>query len=240
MKKGLSSVDWIISLGIFLIYVIVIFIIFKPSIAEEYPKEYLTSILRENLQKDAYWQTFEKTPVFIDSSVSGDFQIQILYPFSVEEENTLILDASGSQIPFDVITGSPTDTLALDLSLVQGKQIIYIIHSESAYSTTQPSFLLLSSDSYSIQYGVSEHTSGFSSEKLNSLPSYETLKQQWNYPMYKEFSITIKNAITDTELFIFGLTEIPEDKRIDALYLNDILLNDNGDITPLLIIFKAW
>src|SRR3989344_1622044 len=97
MKKGMSYIDWMISLGIFLIYLVVIFIVFKPGIAEEYPEGYLTDIVRENIQKDASWNII-KIPLFVDSSITGNWQLTLDYPFEIAQENTFIF----GDIPFAI------------------------------------------------------------------------------------------------------------------------------------------
>ena len=63
-KKGLSYVDWAISVGIFIVYAIILFFIFRPSLQQDYSQEYLGEIIKAGIEKDAYY-SMERVPLFI-------------------------------------------------------------------------------------------------------------------------------------------------------------------------------
>jgi len=79
MKKGLTHIDWAMSIGLFILYLVIIFILFKPGIKEEYTSDFLSSIVQQGITDDSYLK-IEKTPIFIEPNIlasSGDYHIQI-------------------------------------------------------------------------------------------------------------------------------------------------------------------
>ncbi|MEK6904300.1 MAG: hypothetical protein AABW87_01780, partial [Nanoarchaeota archaeon] len=65
-KKGDVHVDWAISMGIFLISVIALFVIFKPGIKPIYKETVLLDIVEDEFRKNVTW-TVKKLPVFIEN-----------------------------------------------------------------------------------------------------------------------------------------------------------------------------
>ena len=65
MKKGLTHIDWAMSIGLFIVYLIVLIILFRPAITtEDYSGDFLSSIVKQGLIDDSYI-TIEKIPIFI-------------------------------------------------------------------------------------------------------------------------------------------------------------------------------
>ena len=83
-KKGGGHVDWIISIGIFLIYLLSMFVLIKPGIIPTHDSDTLLDIIEENVREDFfvalsfdndptnddvggfYW-TLNKLPLFVNS-----------------------------------------------------------------------------------------------------------------------------------------------------------------------------
>ncbi|MEK6934827.1 MAG: hypothetical protein AABW46_03035 [Nanoarchaeota archaeon] len=64
-RKGSEHVDWMLSMGIFLIAIITIFLLLKPGVQKEYKEVVLLDILEERFTDDFYWHV-KRVPLFID------------------------------------------------------------------------------------------------------------------------------------------------------------------------------
>ena len=67
-KKGISYVDWAISLGIFLVFTLTIFVLFKPHVIEDYSTEYLISIAEQGIRENSSYE-INNYPLFVDPDV---------------------------------------------------------------------------------------------------------------------------------------------------------------------------
>jgi len=65
MKKGLSYIDWSISAGIFIIYIIVLFILLGPAFKQDYSPDYLGSLVREGIKENVSLE-IKRIPLFIE------------------------------------------------------------------------------------------------------------------------------------------------------------------------------
>ncbi len=82
-KRGVSQVDWAISLGIFLIYLVWFFIFVRPQfVVEESPAQLLENA-KENLLKQIEWEV-EKRPLFVFSNITREKGGLIVdFPYSI-------------------------------------------------------------------------------------------------------------------------------------------------------------
>lgn len=63
-KKGASHIDWAVSMGIFLIYVLSMFMLIQPGIQDFYNDDTLVDIFEEALNNDAYYE-ITRVPVYL-------------------------------------------------------------------------------------------------------------------------------------------------------------------------------
>ena len=63
-KKGFSYVDWVISLGTFLIAVVFIFILIRPKLEPMAEKESLMRVVEQGFLKDTEW-SIREVPIFV-------------------------------------------------------------------------------------------------------------------------------------------------------------------------------
>ncbi len=67
-KKGIGGdIDWIIAMGIFLIFMSLVFTLFKPGIRSSFDYKSLQGIVEENFLNDTKWEIY-KQPVFIEDT----------------------------------------------------------------------------------------------------------------------------------------------------------------------------
>jgi hypothetical protein len=70
MKKGVSQIDWIISLAIFLLYIVWFFVFITPQINSSYNVDSSLDFLKSFFYEEFKW-SLTKTPIFIESNYSG-------------------------------------------------------------------------------------------------------------------------------------------------------------------------
>ncbi len=70
MKKGVSQIDWIVSLTLFLLYIVWFFIFVSPQLSFNQNKDASIEFLKEEFY-DEFRTTIQKTPVFVESNYTG-------------------------------------------------------------------------------------------------------------------------------------------------------------------------
>jgi len=70
-KKGLgTAVDWIVAVGIFLVYFGLVFVFFKPGVQDVFDSDTLLTLVEDNFMNETEW-TMTKTPIFIEKVGEG-------------------------------------------------------------------------------------------------------------------------------------------------------------------------
>lgn len=65
MKKGASHVDWVISMGIFIIYIIALFIFLRPGASVEHKPQALLDLMEEEVKNEIV-VNLKETPLYVD------------------------------------------------------------------------------------------------------------------------------------------------------------------------------
>jgi len=85
-KRGMgSAVDWIIAVGIFVIYFGLVFVFFKPGVGSDFNADSLLSIVEENFMEKGSWE-LTKRIIFIEGA-NLDGQKKVVLSQSGEELN---------------------------------------------------------------------------------------------------------------------------------------------------------
>jgi len=69
-KRGVSHVDFVISLGIFLIYIMSLFLLVKPF-GGVFSNERVVDVVRDEFEEEVYW-IVKKVPLFVEGCSSED------------------------------------------------------------------------------------------------------------------------------------------------------------------------
>ena len=112
-KKGIHYVDWVISMGTFIIAVIAILIYIKPGVKPEYNKESLLNMVETNFLNETNW-VIRKIPLFIRNldqqySINQDAFVQLSYSngFSLDVDTPGNIIQDGSKLKCNI--GSCSD-----------------------------------------------------------------------------------------------------------------------------------
>jgi hypothetical protein len=256
MKKGLSYIDWSISAGLFIIYIIIIFVLLSPAFKQDYSQEYLGSIIKEGLEEVASLE-IERVPIFIKLDTTGTAQ-STNYKFDLENlprelENlndnqiTIYTNASSEIITKDLIYNKLSFNSTLeDLGITPNTgnastKIWLFISSEEVFNDAASSGTVININN---TFGVSEAIKGIYEPKFINFSSndYETAKQILKFPEQKNFAVEIYNG-TDLEKtpILYYMNEVPQEKdNVNILLWSNWLIHNNTQRTPVTILIKIW
>jgi hypothetical protein len=264
-KKGAAShVDWAISIGLFVVYVLLLFIFLRPGIQPVYSQSNLVKILETSFNSDGKY-TIEKTPIFIRPegnnfpSSPGEYQLFInkaSLPFTNFEEKNFSLQSTNS-IPliFEIkLKGSNQDTFRFN-STFQGNTNPYVFNllysteyrysNPSLVSDSNPLMYDVSNPSkpvinFTYEFGVKEFVEGFSKDKIATMPEYSLLKQNWKFPVDRDFSVIIADARNNIVIREINNVNLPTNVNVFANTYMDWMLESNLSMYPVRVTIKVW
>ncbi len=263
-KKGISYVDWVISLGIFLVFTLTIFVLFKPHVIDDYGTEYLISIAEQGIREEGYYG-IDNYPLFVKNE--GEFTINptvdwIVFSstrfvgFDESKMNVLSSDLSVAR-PFDLVS----DTLYFqsDISVVPGLEVygfnVLLSEEELGGVVEDHGYQLYycSDEDLNCVLGVVEKLKGFSEQKIydhlfscdddtgigccETIDEYDNFKELISYPNIKDLSVEVEGLSVTYEC---NYAQPLESDNVFVLNWNDNVLNNNGTKTPIKIEVKVW
>lgn len=201
-KKGLDYIDWSMSLGIFIIAVLALFIFLKPGVKPSYDGDNLLQIVESNFMKETA-SVVKETPLFVH-------HLNDLYGASVEALVTVKLNGDwrfegispASLQAFKVTLNSNDLTLDCTATGLCDNKNFTLFWSPKRTNPGEPtlSFDCTPSGTPAIcnaALGSTTSEEGLDTNFLNTLKTknYQQLKNDWDYPSTKEFAIFIDNAL---------------------------------------------
>ncbi len=221
-KKGATHVDWIISISMFIIFVLFLFILIQPSFTPVYDLSELANSVDSYLKKAGEWN-LDKTAIFLGDSSGqpqGVIYIKDQWPFdydvstpdkfaifdkNLNEINSRI-NINGNLLTADEVwfLGTPGNFYWLYYSFDAS-----FSHTTFANNDYQYVYDDLINNNIDYELGATESLIGFNIDKLNDLAiicqnDYETAKDMFGLPETKEFAIYYvydqANAIYDFEM----------------------------------------
>ncbi|MBI4154120.1 hypothetical protein HY501_02190 [Candidatus Woesearchaeota archaeon] len=220
-KEGASHADWAISLGIFLVYTLVLFLVVQPGTEPVFKEENLLQIVRVHFENATNYR-LERTLLIINVSTSptdtpaGVFRLTA--PFTGEFEEDFLInrrdlgDAPAGEREFDMVFNPTSVTIDLGDPLLspasatpaQNYSEYEVYHAAVSFPTpADPGAgeIILPDEMYT--FGPTEVLDGINKNVIsNTNPiivnfpcadqaEYDALKAAWGYPASKEFSIYV-------------------------------------------------
>ncbi len=245
-KKGLHVIDWTISMGIFLVAIVSIFIFLKPGSQPKYEGSTLISIVENNFLKETSWQ-IKKTPIFIkrlendpSSGISGIAIVEI-NPNHDPNTNWKIQTITPQPPNFRFNILSTKIEIECNPGVCQAfpNPLVLIYKPDSNNRNKYPEISLDCSPTNQ-QYcnaflGSTETLNGISQIKLNDLiaKDYSQVKTQWSFPSEREFRIFINNI----ELFNNTSQSLG---NVFAKEIKIYTLDSLGNLMPITINIQVW
>lgn len=242
-KKGISYVDWVISMGTFVIAVIAILIYLKPGVRPDYNKESLLNIVETNFFNETQW-TVRKIPLFIRKlqAPTATQYVGIDLSFSSSKFQLTAQPVTGgigsASFVSDKVECTNSPCINKTILLVFSPKPNNILTKDfpnaeiGCIPNNDPGFC-------EAELGSSEIIEGLNNARLTSITSnltndYESLKISWKYPLSREFAVYTDNV---------RITASPEPPPNANVFVKEIKywkLDNNGVRTPTTVNIRAW
>ena len=257
MKKGLMYIDWSISVAIFIVYLIGLFIYIAPALNQDYSEDYLKTLAKTGFQENTT-NTLYKYPIFIKHHDAGiDYQFSMDAPSNINlnELKTAIYDEDLTQIEAQIEDNTPNpDKVTVHIPNIDAEvtKTIYMIISEEIYESIPYVGGEDPINEYEYAFGVPEVLTGLSQTKFNELKalSYEEIKEVLKYPAERNIAIDVICEVDTLELDCLE-GEIANDLSIqpDITTQNNTVyatqwstweINKNSNLLPITIRILTW
>jgi len=204
-KKGIGYVDWIISMGLFIVVVSMTFIFLKPGVTAEFESKDLLEIVESNFLEEYTWSS-----ISIPIAVHNLNQAGIVSKIEITENNgnqwgvksyhskhTTFTVTTNTQTNKATITCNPEGGSCNTIPSSTAEQGIYLVYLKKAGAT---------SDTFNLNYncnpspptpqdcnftvGSKEMFTGWNKGDIDGLNNpYQTKKAEWSFPESRDFSI---------------------------------------------------
>jgi len=245
-KKGLSYIDWSISLGIFVIFILLLFIMVIPSLDRGLDEDYLISLAETGFRGTAYHEII-KMPLFVSAASNMEVigvdlpdypDVNEYQDFVVLSDEFQVLDTvhSGSNIGF-----SPDGPLS-------GVNTFYVLYLEDNYVDSSVGLPQYNCEEETpCTFGIHEKIEGLSEANLDDLvgnctlafEDYVAFKDKLKYPENREISLEVKDS-GGTSRYSCTYREPDASNQVYALSWRDKLLKLDGTGETLTIILRTW
>ena len=252
MAAGASHVDWAISMGLFVVYILSLFIFLRPGIEEISDRTVLLDILEDGFHGYINHK-IDKTPIFINTSKgSGKYALEIKFkgeiPFNGDDEDFTMVDKDDDNLPFELSKNNKKINFNATILGNNFKNLFWLIYIENAsFNNVKPlgEFTQVNdTGDFNYRLGVTESIIGIDEEKLDSLENVEDLKEVFNYPEANGFLINIVDSgkINYTKEEIIKSYQAGEinDENVFVKESRDFILYKNGTRKKIIINFRAW
>ncbi|MEK6940971.1 MAG: hypothetical protein AABW49_03670 [Nanoarchaeota archaeon] len=251
--RGAVHVDWILSMGIFLIVVFGILIFFKPGILPAFSSGYLIGLITDNVDErilhgvgkvpisfvtDVDISTVKLIfpsvfPFCSDAAIPGDhFKLGMTSPSSRDSVDFSLGSVQSCNTPVELV---------IDSVVPSSINTFKLFYSESSYGghgapLCDPCMVISSFD-----VGVAEWSFGWSRDKLDDLFSrldndYSAVKEEFKLPLTRNFRICA-NDLSDCH----PNNNPPNDVDIVASTISGIDMNIDGEVEGRIdLIIQAW
>ena len=231
MKKGATHVDWVISMGIFIVFLLIVLIFLKPGVEPIEKEDTLLDILNigfDNMTK----YNIEKTPLIIipiNVENNGLYQIKLIgnFPFIGQDKNFALINKENLFLPFKIRPSlDQRDQIIFNATVQRNREdVFFILYSndvdyrnflssnEILIDNEDEVQLLYDEDdiennNISLQLGIGEKLRGLSAEKLEEVKdrcaseqNYNELKEEIGFPLGRNF---ILYTVNDTSVQYSG------------------------------------
>ncbi|MBT6995061.1 hypothetical protein HN865_02770 [Candidatus Woesearchaeota archaeon] len=246
-KRGLSHIDWVISFGVFVIFLLLLFIWFGPSLTTEYSEEYLGGIASKGFKDASYHEVF-RYPVFSEPIIGAT---NVAFRFILPEafigqdiERFSMVDIAGNNIDKRGIDGSNYFVFRDDF-FVPGVVNEYSLFYSEFFDVpaVSPGWAIGHETKSNTTLGVNERLYGFSERRFNDLVllDYDDFKKELKYPKTRNVGVYVYDSVDfSTLLYNYNVSEPTENDNVYVVSWSDVLINEDGSIDQITVLVKTW
>jgi len=246
MNKRGSHADWAISMGIFLIYLLVLFIIIRPGIEPIHNENTLLDIAESKFNKDVKW-VVKMTPLIVEKCLAvGSSETKI--SVDDEEKSWTITNLIPDKVHKDVQYCVPSGVLTCGGLKVcpEVRDVVfdmyYVPKTERDLDVNPKLKVECSAEAEYCKatLGSSEDFEGIRYVWLSKLiaegkdeKGYDVIKERWTFPESRDFSIYI-----DGDQILGGKPY--ENANIYVREWEDWYVYDDGERKPVKVSINIW
>lgn len=263
-KKAVTQVDWAVSMGIFLIYVLSMFVMIQPGIQPINKKETMGGIAEKQLQLDIYYN-ITRIPLFITMN----------NPMSSNDKTFQI-----KNLPLGEITRVDLNITYIDRTSLLETQAQYRIRGESqgnikimipytppAVPTTYNFFAYYGPGKYrevdftgantpyneqnmDVHFGAPEMLEGIDPAALAAIKcankaEYDILKDKWGFPTGKDFAIYYVPSAKlpydlNSKVDVCNIAAPYDQSNVYVKEWSDWILKPDGTRIPVIFNLRVW
>lgn len=200
-KRGLDYIDWALSMGLFLIIVVALFVFLKPGAEPAFSGDNLLDIVETNLLKDA-GSVIKETPLFVKKLNNKDAtNNNALLKIKLNSDWIFKKVDSTAVFGFLPIT-VPTRNLVFDCSIGSCNGNFVLVWVPSNPLPSQPDLTINCPSPTNLAVcdallGSTVTLEGVDSDLIDSLKNktYAQVRDDWHFPKEKDFSIRVNNTL---------------------------------------------
>lgn len=260
-KKGLAYVDWIISLSLFIVTVLMIFAFLRPGVEPTFESKDLINIVERNFLGENSWEVVS-IPVAIQNIENNSYSV-ILEHTGLSEWNFIGYTSTQNLDNLHIIATNTSSEISITCKagyynckteISPGGQStpgIYVISIEKDW--VGPNKVFEMEDRCSLQgppdscvyvLGSKEIFIGLSEKRIYDLvtgsATYADKKEDWNFPDSREFSIYL-DYMNGTLIKVTSPEFEPSDqKNVFVKVISMSILKSNGERIPARINIRIW
>ena len=234
--------DWAISMGLFIIYILSLIIFLRPGLEEVADRTILLDILEDGF-KNCTKHEFEKTPIIVNTSqISDKYALEInfvpKFPFDGEETGFTMMDKNLVQIPFKL----NNKKINFNATIIGNdfKNLFWLVYKkDSGFNNIPPEgnpININSDPNFHYVLGITEYLEGIDENILDDLETEEGIRNLFNYPEQNGFLINITKDGTTRE---YQEGEFNEE-NIFVKETKDFILYEDGTREKITINFRVW
>ena len=213
--KGQIHTEWVISLGIFLLYVLGMIIFIKPGYVAYYNENDLINIIEDGF-KDKYYWNVKEVPLFVENCNCPTDGSPCSISFSLKANRWSVNRDYG---PFDQ---SQSGKIFWFVFSTSHKDKEFVIRDDS-----------LGCDETTEDYriGIVENVYGI--DKNGIPPNYNTLKNKLNYPENKDFILKLNEEVRKSK-------DPSQGVNIYVKEWDDFYVDENGNRESVKVSITVW
>ena len=249
-KRGNVHIDWVISISIFLTYIIVLLAFIKPSYEPSFEGDVLVNMVKNNFDDETNWEVY-KSLLSFDCDGGGNKNIDgSLNDYIPDVGNFKIVNEKRNELGDYVLAKYKED---LVIHLATGDDKFWIFHNEFESYDESPQ------DPGEPQEGIECSISaanpilfnGLSKRKLDNL---NVSKIEEKFPEFRQFKISVlssKGELKDSYCYVKGREDKlskgecdqitpPTDGIVYGVNLGDAILDKDGNLVQVILNIQVW
>lgn len=236
-KRGDTNIDWVMSIGIFIIYILLLLVWIKPGYKPVFEQDTLISIVKNNIEKDFSWEV-RKTLLKLKCNQLGtfDFGLDSYIPVSAGNFDVRRVDTNERAVYGGALT--------INLYNSNGENDFWVISSDAIYGSNpnelgDPNPIIMCD----IIAGEPVIYKGLRDYGGLTLPGFDS--SNWGFPQSKEFKIVLSDFQSE---ICYGKTghvncETFQPEGNAVVYSKEWrynILDKDGNLKPVLITILIW